>query len=294
MPANDQLRLGNVLASMVCEPWLISPAAHEQYLRIVLAHAAGGDVEAAQHAMAVTLAPTQPRKGYSVDSQSGVAVMRIEGPILRKVCGAWQASGLASVDAIAADVEQATDDDSVRALVMAFDSCGGVAMGVPEAAAAIRAMQVVKPVVAYVDGLADSAAYWLASQASAVYMSPSSRAGGVGVYMALLDESRAYAMHGVERVLIRSGEHKGMGMPGTAITAEQRAMLQERVDVIGAQFRAAVNSRRPRVSADSMRGQDFDSAAAIAAGIADQIGSLATAVRDAATQTLRRGRGQKP
>ena len=77
------------------------------------------------------------------------------------------------------------------------------------------------------------------------------------------------------------GTYKGMGYPGTALTDEQRAHLQERVDGIFSMFTDAVLAKKPKVAADSMRGQTFMGKAAKKAGLVDALGSYTDALNEA-------------
>ena len=55
-----------------------------------------------------------------------------------------------------------------------------------------------KPVYAFSSGLMCSAAYWVASQAQAIYVTPSARVGSIGVVQPVVDESEALRSQGVD------------------------------------------------------------------------------------------------
>jgi len=130
--------------------------------------------------------------------------------------------------------------------------------------------------------MAASAEYWIASQANAVYATPSAQVGSIGVYLALLDYSRAAEVQGIKVELFKSGKHKGMGMPGTSLSDEQRDMLQSRVEALGVKFRAAVRTGRARdIADDAMQGQSFAVEAAVENGLIDQVTDFDRALRDA-------------
>ncbi|WP_172682970.1 S49 family peptidase [Verrucomicrobium spinosum] len=79
--------------------------------------------------------------------------------------------------------------------------------------------------------------YWLASQADVIAAAPSSCIGSIGVYMALLDETRALEMEGYTVNLIKAGKHKAMGASFQKLTDEERAIFQGQVDSIYADFK---------------------------------------------------------
>jgi ClpP class serine protease len=62
-----------------------------------------------------------------------------------------------------------------------------------------------KKTVAFVDGMAASAAYWLASQADKIVAaSPASRVGSIGVAVEIMDISKALEMQGIEKIILTS------------------------------------------------------------------------------------------
>lgn len=102
-----------------------------------------------------------------------------------------------------------------------------------------------------------SAAYWIASQADAIFATPSARVGSIGVLMPMLDESKAFEQAGLKVELFAAGKFKSIGVAGTSITDEQRAWLQAQVDETYADFKAAVLARGRRITPDVMEGQCF-------------------------------------
>ena len=282
-------RLVRVMTALATEPWLLPPSVHAKLCEIAAAHAAGGAVTAAQHALAGDM---ESKPGPDIAMHGDVAVIAVEGVIGRKFSNTLHSSGVVSVDVLQRLVEAAAADPRVSALVLSIDSPGGLARGVPEAARAVASAAMVKPVIAYIDGTAASAAYWIASQASAIYATESASAGSIGVYCAILDRSAAYAAAGVKVDLFKSGAYKGMGMDGTSLSDEQRAILQASVDSTAANFRATVRAGRGREIADDvMQGQSFDVPDAIAAGLVDSVSTLAVAVADASRLAMKRRNG---
>jgi len=256
-----------IASELNCQPWLISPIIHREFTAGLLAGLArvSFDVE-----------PPPPPYTATPD---GLAVIPIRGVLWRgwsdMLYDPW--FGITSTDVLQNAVEKAADDPAVRVIMLDVDSPGGVVAGVPEAAKAIKAATDKKLVFSYNSGLMDSAAYWLGSQADRIYSTPSARTGSVGAYIALLDMSRMFDKDGLEMQLFKSGENKGMGMPGTSLTDAQKKRIQARVDKIGAQFRATVSARRPYVSAAMMDGDDYDAEEAAAGMLIDAISTPAEA-----------------
>ena len=138
-------------------------------------------------------------------------------------------------------VAQARDAMVARGdtVYMAIDSGGGSVKGIDGAIAALRELAQNKRIVAYVDGMAASAAYWLAVQASEIHATAMSEVGGIGAYSALPAGSTAVKV-------IRSAPHKGAGIDGW--TEEQIAAIQDIIDRLGNWFLQDVVRNRPETN----------------------------------------------
>lgn len=178
------------------------------------------------------------------------------------------ACGGCSVDRISALLTAADKDPDCERIVLAFHSPGGTVTGIPELAAKIRDVGARKRIIAFTDGQCCSAALWLASQADTFLVSPSACVGSVGVYNLTLDESRRMEMEGVKVTAISDGKFKLAGAPFRALTAEETAQIQARVDGIGVAFRAALTAART-IAPEDMEGQTFSGEEAVAKGFAD-------------------------
>jgi protease-4 len=270
-----------VMSTLVADVWLLPPTWHKTLTEIAANHAGRGSMQPeAQHAIAAAMELNPAPRDYEVIN--GTAIIPIEGVLVRKFSNVLHSSGVTSTDIVERLVRKATADSAVSSILLMIDSPGGYTQGIPEAAAAVRAAREVKPVIAYGDGMMDSAAYWIGSQGTAVYSMASGSVGSIGAYMARLDSSRALEMAGYKLDLFKSGPFKGMGMPGTQLTDEHRAMLQASVDTVADQFKAAVRSGRSHaIREDAMQGQSFSAEDAMAHGLVDSLGSADEALRDA-------------
>lgn len=233
---------------------------------------------------------------YTV-GDNGVAVVSIDGPIAQRAWACWMFGG-DGYDAIESRVRAALADERVRALVLRIDSPGGEVAGCGVCADAIRAAADAsgKPVVAYADELAASAAYWLASAANQIVVPPSGIVGSVGVITARVEDT---APPGRKVTLITSGKRKADGHPMTALTPEELAATQAKIDALADLFAGAVAKRRGK-SPVHFRGLEADvfvGAGAVTAGLADQVtdltGAIALAASLATTATPTTGQPMK-
>ena len=208
----------------------------------------------------------------------GVAIITVAGSLVNR--GAWIGaySGLVSYEGVAAQVADAASDPSVHAVVLDIDSGGGEVGGVMALANQIKALDAVKPVVAVVNDTACSAAYWIASAAREIVVSPTSMVGSIGVVMLHVDRSGEMQQHGWSPTFIHAGAHKVDGNSLGPLPASVRADLQAMVDGLYSSFTESVAANRgKRLSVEQARATEarvFHGQAAIDAGLADRIGAL--------------------
>ena len=209
----------------------------------------------------------------------GVAVIEISGVLIHR--GSWigQSSGQTSYEGIAAQIEAAAKDPSVRGLALEIDSFGGEVAGVFDLADQIRAVRANKPVWAFVAEHAFSAGYALASQADRILLPRTGAVGSIGVVVMHADLSGQLDQDGVRVTLIHSGQHKVEGNPYEPLPEAVREDIQREIDVLRFLFAETVAAGRAgRLSqeaalvteAATYRGTD-----AVAAGLADEVTGLA-------------------
>jgi signal peptide peptidase SppA len=270
--------------AVYCEPWLIEPAMHRVLADIVEAHIKGGETEHAYRLRGDMLAATRAKEPATdaapYEVRDGVAVVPLYGVIGRRVGAMEKSSGVTDVDVFQRAVARAAADDSVKAILIDVDSPGGSVAGVQSAADGVRAATYRKRVMAYSGGTMASAAYWIATGADAIYADQTAMIGSIGVYAQILDASRAMENAGLRQQVFASGKFKAAGAGGSSLTDEQRVQIQGRVDDLAAVFKADVRRYNPAVSDDSMQGQVFIGARAVAAGLVNSVASFEKAFSD--------------
>ncbi len=195
-----------------------------------------------------------------MEIRNGIAHIPVGGAIGKNLTPFDRGSGAVDVNDLAAELQQAEEDPAVRGILMHFDSPGGMVSGTPELARTVERVQ--KPIYSFTDGLLASAAYWIAAATDGIFATATANVGSIGVYVPFHDLTKRAEMQGIKVELIKTGKYKGMGYPGTALTEDQRAHLQERVE-------EHVRRHRSGVKADSMQGQTFLGAQALSRGLID-------------------------
>jgi signal peptide peptidase SppA len=184
----------------------------------------------------------------------------------------------ASIQRLSAQFSQALDDVNCKSIVFDVDSPGGSVDGVMELASFVYSARSYKNVFAVVNSMACSAAYWLASAASKVIISPSGQCGSIGVYMTHQDESEALAKDGIKITLIKAGKYKTEGNSAEPLSDEARAAFQSKVDSYYGMFVQAVAKNRK--TAESAVRSGYGQGRSVLAGdavkqdLADRVGTL--------------------
>lgn len=212
--------------------------------------------------------------------EDGIGVVAIEGPILRKPdLFARVFFGASGSEDIGAALREAGGRDDIKAVFLNIDSPGGTVAGTPELAAAVASLNEKKPVYAFSSGLMCSAAYWVASQARAIYATPSAQVGSIGVVQAVIDNSAALDKAGIKVEVFSVGKYKAMGAPGTPLTDDQRELISSNLAEIAGEFHAAVLARGRAIPAEAMEGQTFSGKQAQRHNLAGMVPDRAEAMR---------------
>jgi len=174
------------------------------------------------------------------------AVIAIKGILMKKVPFIFHLFGIetTSYTDIQGQISYALADNKVKKILLDIDSPGGVVAGVMETGNAIAAAGQMKKTTAQIEDLGASGAYWLASQASKITATPNTEVGSIGVYAVYVDYSKRAEEDGIQVHVVKSGEHKGMGVMGAKISDEQLAAVQEIVNGLSDNFIKAVSTGR--------------------------------------------------
>jgi signal peptide peptidase SppA len=227
----------------------------------------------------------------------GVAIIPVLDTLVNR--GAWldSRSGLTSYEGIAAQLRAAGQDPEVRSVLLDISSPGGEAAGMAGLADLIRSVRQTRPVTAFVNDMAASAAYGLASAANEIVISPTSIVGSIGVVMLHADRSGELAAQGVKPTLIFAGSHKVDGNPFEPLSDAVRADLQASVDAHYRQFLDTVAAGRGRkLTADMARATEartFIGTEAIRLGLADRIASFDEVLASLSQTTRPSGRNAR-
>ena len=177
-------------------------------------------------------------------------------------------------DEVLQELARAVADPGVRTVVVVVDSPGGYTQGVASLAAALQACR--KPTLAYVVGMATSAAWWVATACGAVWAaSPDCRVGGVGAYMQLVDASGMLERMGIRTTTVYSTHSPRKNAAWrAALEGDTAPLLRTLLDPLVRDFqtfalrtaRARLQGGMPARADDLLQGADLRADEAAAAG----------------------------
>jgi capsid assembly protease len=236
------------------------------------------------------------RDGLPISVDGGVAVVSLMGTMLRRAGPVAKFFGFTGTESVRAAIDAANADPDVERILLRVDSPGGSVSGLDQLGESVAMSS--KPVTAVVDGMAASAAYYVASQAKRVVAGRNDMVGSIGTRLMLYDYSKMFAKEGIEAVPIDTGEFKSAGAFGTKITEAQRADFQRLVDFYYADFLSTVARGRGMREEDVRKvadGRLFPPSEAMTSRLIDGVSTLErtlTEMRAAKSTDSRRARLQ--
>lgn len=286
------------------EPWMIEESA----LKTILEIAARGDVDPENLAKwknpsgssAPDFDAVAARRGERMDGhryvelRDGVAILSLKGPIFRYSNIMTDFSGAVSLNQLSIEFDKLMSmKDDLKGILIDCDTPGGVAAGIEEFSARIYAARGDIPIVAYVDNLAASAGYWIASACDEIVTARTGMVGSIGVVMGYFDHTDQLSKAGIKEVKfissqspLKQADHK---------TEAGRTEIQTIVDALAGEFITAVARNRgvaeTTVLADYGQGGIKMGQGAVDAGMADRVSDFETILAEMAGKTAGQSSG---
>ena len=223
-------------------------------------------------------------------THGAVSVMKLHGTLSRRQNLMTHYSGGTSMEMFGKSLDLLVADKSVRTIVISVNSPGGSYQGLPELGDKIFAARKKKRIVALADDHALSAAYWLASQATKLFVTPSAEVGSIGVYRLYVNRGPEMQERGREPEILRVPDGKNRMSGVEPLDKETR---EYELNILGKTYEAflAVVARGRKLSVDKIRetfgnGREFQTEAAVELGMADGVRQLQDLVdQEIATMT---------
>ncbi|ALM52169.1 signal peptide peptidase SppA [Halomonas huangheensis] len=221
------------------------------------------------------------------------AVMRapVDGMVQGQHIGVVEINGVidseapANADRIIDGVKAAWEAPNSVAVVLHINSPGGSPVQSQRVYDAVRQLRESgdKPIIAVVEDIAASGAYYMAAASDEIVAAPASLVGSIGVIYSGFGLGEAIGRLGVERRVFTAGDNKAFLDPFSEIRPEQRDFWQEVLDTTHRQFIDDVKAGRgERLSDDPdvFSGLIWTGEQARELGLVDRIGSIEDEARE--------------
>jgi protease-4 len=185
-----------------------------------------------------------------------IAVVYVRGIITSAEPGTL---GDTMVDDIKIQLDQAANDEKVKAVVLYVDSPGGEVTASDVIYNAVRKIRdggygqdKKKPVVVYMGSLAASGGYYIACGGSHLMANETTLTGSIGVIMQTLSYRELMGKVGLETVTFKSGQFKDMLSGSREMTQEEKDYVQKMVMDTYGKF-VGIVARERKLNEDELR-----------------------------------------
>jgi protease-4 len=182
-------------------------------------------------------------------SNDKVAVIAMRGLISSSLSGNV---GDTMVEDMRLALQQARDDQNVRAIVLEIDSPGGEVTASDIIYNWVVKARARKPVVVYMDSVAASGGYYVACGGKYLMANETTITGSIGVIIQTLNYEQLFNKIGLASVVFKSGKFKDMLNGARPITPEEREFVQTFVMKTYDKFLSIVAQER-HLPADQLR-----------------------------------------
>ncbi len=171
-------------------------------------------------------------------SPSKVAIIEVEGMLVNAKAGGLLQPTENSLSLFTQQLERAEADARVKAIVLRVNSPGGTVSASDSMYEMLRRFRqkTGKPIVASIQEIGASGAYYLSCAADKIVAQPTSIVGSIGVIFESLEFSGTLDKIGAKSWAITSGPLKEMGSPFKPLEPRERAVMQEMVGEYFARF----------------------------------------------------------
>jgi len=188
---------------------------------------------------------------------------------------------------VVAELKRFADDDSIKAIVVHVNSPGGGVAASEEIYREVKRIrdEKKKRIVASVESVGASGAYYVASGTNKIYADKGSIVGSIGVIAEWVNYGELLKWAKLNAITMKAGEFKDTGNPTRELTPAERAYFQSLIDNMHTQFIEAVADGRHAKTEDIRAiadGKVWTGEEALPLKLVDQIADFEGAVKDTA------------
>ncbi len=188
---------------------------------------------------------------------------------------------------IVPQLKKFADDDSIKAIIIHVNSPGGGVAASEEIYREVKRIrdEKKKRIVASIETVGASGAYYVASATNKIYADKGSIVGSIGVIAEWVNYGELMRWAKLNAVIMKAGEFKDTGSPTREMTPAERQYMQGLIDNMHTQFIQAVADGRHVKESDIRaiaNGKVWTGEQANAMKLVDQITDFEGAVKDTA------------
>jgi protease-4 len=188
---------------------------------------------------------------------------------------------------IVPQLKKFADDDSIKAIIIHVNSPGGGVAASEEIYREVKRIrdEKKKRIVASIETVGASGAYYVASATNKIYADQGSIVGSIGVIAEWVNYGELLKWAKLNAITLKAGEFKDTGSPTREMTPAEREYMQGLIDNMHTQFIQAVADGRHAKEADIRaiaNGKVWTGEQANGMKLVDQIADFEGAVKDTA------------
>lgn len=182
---------------------------------------------------------------------------------------------------VLSQIENFTKDSHIKAIIIRINSPGGNVGASQEIFHELKKASRKKVIVASMENIAASGAYYIACGANKIIANPGTITGSIGVIVEFIQAKELLKKLGIGLEVIKTGEFKDLGSPYREITEKERELIQKLILDIREQFVRDVSSSRhlPFEKVNKIAdGRIFTGKEAKELGLVDTLGNFMDAI----------------
>ena len=184
-------------------------------------------------------------------------------------------------DSVAADIRNARNDSTIKAIVLRVDSGGGSVVASEVIRREVELAHGSKPVVVSMSDVAASGGYWIAAPASRIIADANTITGSIGVLTGKLNLSGLYSLLGLSTDYIATSDNATLFSDQQNFTSAQQAYIQKSLEDTYSEFTKGVAQGR-HMSVEAVdkiaKGREWTGAQGKDLGLVDELGGFDRAI----------------
>ena len=204
-----------------------------------------------------------------------------------KICVVDLDGVILSPKQVVSQLKKFADDDSIKAIILHVNSPGGGVAASEEIYREVKRIHDAKKkrIVASIETVGASGAYYVASASDKIYADKGSIVGSIGVIAQWVNYAELLQWAKLKSITMKAGEFKDTGNPARDMTPAEQQYLQSLIDDMHTQFIRAVADGRNMKEADIRsiaNGKVWTGQQAFPMKLVDQLADFEDAVKDTA------------